>query len=307
MSFPEKQHWVPRFYLKEFAIPESKNSKVPQLWAFSKNHSDRKEPSQVSIFDTACSRYMYSPLDNKGKRDFYMEKRFAKLENLVAKIWQEVCYEYIDISDSVRKVISLFLATMILRNKKSFEQLDDIHRNMIKQLDGLPKDKSGRPCIDKVTFKGKEYAFDNSDWFEVKNASKKEDLKRIFVETIKEGTFEFANILLKKNWSFLFFSKPILATSDNPIITVNYNKDKFGIGSEGTMIYFPLTPYRVLEVGGPREDNKYFGLDEQWGHCINYLLWTNGCRFIYAHRNIDEVLFEICGFIDKQKNEVSGR
>jgi hypothetical protein len=305
MTFPKKQHWVPRFYLKEFAIPESKNSKVPQLWAFSKNHSDRKEPSQVSIFDTACSRYMYSPLDDKGKRDFYMEKRFEELEDLVAKIWQKVCYEYIDISDSVRKVMSLFLATTILRNKKSSDQHNSIYRNMLKQIDGLPKDKLGRPCIDKVIFKGKEYEFDCSDWFEFKNASE-EDLKRSFVETIKEGTCEFTNILLKKNWSFLVFSKPILATSDKPVITVNFNKDKFGIGTEGTIIYFPLTPCRVLEIGGPREDNKYFGLDEQWGHCINYLLWTDGGRFMYAHRNTDEVLFEICKFIDRQKNEISG-
>jgi hypothetical protein len=304
MTFPKKQHWVPRFYLKEFAIPETKNSKIPQLWAFSKNHSDRKEPSQISIFDAACSRYMYSPLDDKGDRDFHMEKRFEELEDLVAKIWQKVCYEYIDISNSVRKVMSLFLATTILRGKDSFDKHNDSYRNMLKQIDGLPKDKSGRPCIDKVILKGKEYEFDRSGWFEFKNASE-EDLKRSFVETIKEGTCEFTNILLKKNWSFLVFSKPILATSDKPIITVNFNR-KFGIGTEGTIIYFPLTPYRVLEIGGPREDNKYFGLDEQWGRCINYLLWTNGCRFMYAHRNTDEVLFEICNFIDKQKNEVSG-
>ena len=248
---------------------------------------------------------MYSPLDYKGKRNFYMEKRLAELENLVAKIWQEVCHEYIDISNSVRKAISLFLATMVLRNKKSFKDLEEIHLNMVKQMDCLPKDKLGRPFIDKVTFKGKEYVFDCSDWFKYKNASK-EDLKRYFVENIREGAYEFANILIKKNWSFLIFSKPILATSDDPIITVNLNKDKFGIGSDGTIIYFPLTPYRVLEIGGPREDNKYFKLDEQWGYCINYLLWTNGCRFMYSHRNTDEILFEICKFTDEQKNMGSG-
>ena len=196
--------------------------------------------------------------------------------------------------------MSLFLAIMMLRDKKSFEQHNDIYHNMIKQIDNLPKDKSGNPCIDKVISKGREYKLDRSGWFKFKNASE-EDLKRSFVETIKEGTYEFANIVLKKNWSFLNFSKPILATSDKPVITVNFNKDKFGIGTEGTIIYFPLTPYRVLEIGGPREDNKYFKLDDQWGYCMNYLLWTNGCRFMYAHRSTDEVLFEICKFIDKQK------
>jgi hypothetical protein len=301
MNAPKKQHWVPRFYLKQFAIPETRDSKIPKVWAFSKKHQD-PEPAIISILDAASSRFMYSPLDDKGNRDFYMEKRFAELEHLVAQIWQEVCYEYIDISNSVRKAISLFLATMILRSKKSFEQHNNIYRDMLKQIDSLPKDESGKPCIEKIIFSGKEHEFDHSDWFEFKSASE-EYLKRSFVETIKEGTYGLANILLKKNWSFLVFSKPILATSDDPVIAVNFNKDKFGIGTEGTIIYLPVTPYRVLEIGGPRENNKYFKLDEQWGHCINYLLWTNGCRFMYAHRNTDEIIFEICKFIDKQKEE----
>lgn len=304
MNFHKKQHLVPRFYLKEFAIPNSKKNKIPRLWTFSKNHSDPKEPSQVSIFDAASRRYMYSPLDDKGKRDFYMEDRFAELEDLVAQIWQEICYKYIDISDPIRKAMSLFLATMILRVMKSYEQYDSIHRNIIKQIDDLPKDRSGKPCLNKVIYKDKEYEFDNSDWFKFKNASE-EDIKRSFIVMIKDGTFEFANILLKKNWSILIFNKPILATSDKPVITVNVNKEKFGITTEGTIIYFPLTPYRALEIGGPRKDNNYYRVDEHWGHCINYLLWTNGCRFMFAHRNTDEILYEICNFVDKQKSDVS--
>jgi hypothetical protein len=300
MNVPKKQHWIPRFYLKQFAIPETKNSKIPKVWAYSKKHQD-PEPVIISILDAASSRFMYSPLDDKGNRDFYMENRLAELEQIVARIWQEVCYEYIDISNLIRRIISVFLATTILRCNNSFELQKDIYRNMLKQIDCLPKNKSGLP-IRKIIYNDKEQEVVFSDWFIFKNASE-EDLKRSFVESIKEGTFEFANILLEKKWSFLIFQKPILATSDYPVITVNFNKDKFGIGTEGTIIYFPITPYRVLEIGGPREDNKYFKLDEQWGHCINYLLWTNGCRFMYAHRDTDEILYEICEFIDKQKEK----
>jgi hypothetical protein len=301
MSLPKKQHWVSRFYLKEFAIPETKNSKTPRLWAFSKSHYDREEPAQVSIYDAACHKYMYSPLDNKGERDFHMENRFAEVENLVSQIWPQICYESINVSKSARKIISLFIAITMLRDKKSFEIHNNMYHNMIKQIDTMPKDKSGQPCIDKVILKGKEYKVDCSGWFEFKNASK-EDLKRSFVETIKDGAYEIANIILNRKWSYLLFSNPILATSDKPVITVNFQKDKYGVETEGTIIYFPLTPYRVLEIGGPRDDNKYYKLDDQWGYCMNYILWTNGCRFMYAHRNTDEVLYEICQFIDKQKN-----
>jgi len=48
MSKPKKQHWIPRFYLKEFAIDKSQNKKETQVWIFSINKGD---PKIVNIKD----------------------------------------------------------------------------------------------------------------------------------------------------------------------------------------------------------------------------------------------------------------
>lgn len=62
----KKQHWVPRFYLQYFAIPETRDTDNPQSWILSKNEGD---PHIVNSKDIAAQRYLYSPQDREGKRN----------------------------------------------------------------------------------------------------------------------------------------------------------------------------------------------------------------------------------------------
>jgi len=296
MSCPKKQHWVPRFYIKQFAIPETRGSKIPKVWAFSKKHHDPEEPALISITDAASSRFVYSPLDDQGNRDLSTEKKLADLEQIVSKIWPDICYDFLDFSGSVRKIISLFLATIMLRDQKSFNLIKKTHNNLRSFFDSLPKDDLGIPPIDKFIHKEKEYDIDLSDWQDFKRGSDNY-IRQVFVDTINKDAIHFAKILLDKTWSIRTFSKPILATSDTPFIMCNTTKETYGIGTKGTIVFFPLTPYRALEIGGKGEDNMCYPMSDKYAHLINYLLWTNDCRFIYSHRNTDEVLLEIHNFV----------
>jgi len=299
---PKKQHCVPRFYLKQFAIPETKDSKVPKVWAFSKKHGD-PEPAIISILDAASIRYMYSPLDEQGNRDFSTEKKLADLEGIVSQKWPEICYGSLAFSGSVRKIISLFLTTTMLRDQKSFNLIKNTHYKLRPFFDSLPKDDLGVPQINKFDYKRKEYDIDLSDWQSFKCGSDNY-IRQIFADSINENAIQFAKILLDKAWSIRTFSKPILATSDAPFIMCNA-KETYGIGTEGTIVFFPLTPYRALEIGGNGKDNVCYPMVDKYAHLINYLLWTNDCRFIYSHRNTDEVLLEIRNFVETRKKELS--
>lgn len=46
MSKPKSQHWVPRFYLRYFATPETKETSEPRAWIFSKEEGP---PALTSI------------------------------------------------------------------------------------------------------------------------------------------------------------------------------------------------------------------------------------------------------------------
>lgn len=304
MDLPKKQHWVPRFYLKQFAIPATKDSKIPKVWTFSKNHRDPKEPALISITDAASSRYMYSPINKQGHRDFSTEQKLADIEGIVSKIWPDICHGSMAFSGSVRKIVSLFLATTMLRDQKSFNLAKYTHNKMRSIIDSFPKNDLGIPQINKFVYKGKEYSLDLSDWQNPKYNSDNY-FRQFFVDTINENAIHFAKILLDRTWSIWTFSNSILATSDAPFIMCNTIKEPYGIETKGTVVFFPLTPYRALEIGGKGKDNAYYPMPDMYAHLINYLLWTNDCRFLYSHRNTDEVLLEIHNFVEARKKELS--
>ena len=67
---PKNQHWVPRFYLRNFATPETRTrgKDESQIWMFSNDERDGNE-RLTNIKNVCTRRYLYSPTDSAGRRD----------------------------------------------------------------------------------------------------------------------------------------------------------------------------------------------------------------------------------------------
>jgi uncharacterized protein DUF4238 len=59
------QHWVPQFYLRYFATKETRDSDQPQVWIFSKDHTDSDE-TLTNVRNVCGKRYLYSPVQPTG-------------------------------------------------------------------------------------------------------------------------------------------------------------------------------------------------------------------------------------------------
>jgi len=57
MSQPKRHHWIPQFYLKWFATPETAGAKRPQVYIY---HRVSGEPEVVSIQNIAVKKYLYN-------------------------------------------------------------------------------------------------------------------------------------------------------------------------------------------------------------------------------------------------------
>jgi hypothetical protein len=51
---PKNQHWVPRFYLRQFATPETREKDAPQIWMFS--NQDRDGDERLTNIKNVCAR-----------------------------------------------------------------------------------------------------------------------------------------------------------------------------------------------------------------------------------------------------------
>ena len=303
MSKPKKQHWVPRFYLKEFSIDESQSKKESQVWIFSK---DEGEPKIANIKDVAAKRYLYSPKDENGNRCWEMEEELASLEGLISQIWPTFANGYLDLDNqSYRKIISLFLATLYLRQPKRLPEQEKMQNWFIDFYENnVPKDSSGNPVACQFTAKGKKYTLDPSDWKSYSNPTQY-DKEKFFVDTIKESSMDIVEVFLKKRWSVIFSETKQFITTDNPLVITNRLMGEiknYGLNTKGTTITFPISPTRVLVLDDLLDEphSQYYPLKEE-GTDINILLWIDAHQFMISHRNPDEVIFEMLKYADTQK------
>jgi hypothetical protein len=84
MNETKRQHWVPCFYLKYFATPETRETSEPQVWILSK---DQGAPALANIKNVANQRYLYSPTTPDGTRSWDMENDLAQYETLMGLVW----------------------------------------------------------------------------------------------------------------------------------------------------------------------------------------------------------------------------
>ncbi len=300
---PEKQHWVPHFYLRYFATPETRDTNNPQAWIFSKDAGD---PIIVNLKKVAAQRYLYSPKDHEGKRDWKTDDKLTHLEYVMGFIWPSVANDFIGLENgSLRKGLSLFISTLYLRHPANIDLNRKIHRKLIDLYETLPKDAEGNLCIDTIMHEGKEYKFINSGYNEYKTADKNE-FKKMFINSLNSNAIPTAKILMEKRWSIIFSDKPVFITTDKPVVTENLEKLNFGLKTKGTIIMFPLSPTRLL-VMDDRQDQpngRYYPLGEQGPGPFNLGLWSNAKQFMISPRHTDDVCTEMLLWADKyQKND----
>lgn len=305
MSRPKNQHWVPRFYLRHFATPETYSTDEPQVWIFSKDEKDGDE-AVTNIKNICAKRFLYSPKDDVGQRNWELETKLEGLESLLSKRWGQLAEDFVDFSNSsIRKALSLFVATMYLRHPDVLKEVRSVHKQLVDFYEQTPKHLDGTPNIGSIEIKGELFGVDVSDWHEYKEWGVG-DLQKFFVDQVQHQATSLAETLMKKRWSVVFTESNQFITTDKPVFKYHQEKDVFGFGTKGTLISFPLSPRRLLVMDDLHEEpaNQYYPLNPGALGAFNYSIWRNGSRFMISGRPIPEVLNEIVSWGDgfKAKN-----
>ena len=283
----KNQHWVPRFYLKHFAVPETASDKNPKAWAWCVNDAD----SILTGINGLCSsRYLYSPKDKNGVRDWHTEDKLASFESDMSIIWPHFVNEMFDFYrwEAVRKSVALFISLLILRHPENLDNTKNIHRNMVSFYDSFPKDDQGNPRISNFEFKGKQIPFDASNFEEYKHATENV-LQKLFVDNINNHAIEVANLLLAKRWSVLLSEQSSFFTCDKPVIVENGSEIQAGIMSPDVLIMFPICPTKLLLLDDMHDQpqGQYYPLKESDPSPFNMLLVRNAVKFVISPRKID--------------------
>lgn len=278
VQLTKRCHWVPQAYLRAFAADAQRR----KIWRFSKDAGD---PELKPLDKVAVSFYLYVPRDpNTGLRDDSFEKKLSELEQWFASpVWRALQSEILDLSwDPLRKMVSLLVATMMLRNPRHFELYKQLHRQMCNEIE------EHREIPHSLLHQGRTYRVDPMSWPAYRDATE-DDLKRNWIEDIN-GAARYASLLMRMRWSMQFACDPVFITSDAPVTFVHPSLRFRGINDPETSVLFPISPTRLLCFDHLMHEphNQYYPLQGN-GAAQNLLLWRNSIRHMFSHRHTDEV------------------
>jgi hypothetical protein len=299
MSKSKNQHWVPQFYLREFATPDTRETKQPKVWIFSRHDKDGDE-RLTWIRNVCAQRYLYSPKADDGERSWKVDDDLERVEMLLGQLWSEISSDFIDLANEpIRKALSLFIATNHVRHPTNIRMVKQIHQQLLQFYECLPKSSDGTPDISSFSYNGEEYQADTSDWHAYRQWDDN-DHHNFFVNRIRTDAGHLAKIILRKRWSVVFTDEPHFITSDQPVILQNFEKERYGFGTPGSIIGFPLSPTRVLIMDDRHEEppNQYYPLLPANLGGFNFSIWRECTRFMISGRAIPDVLNEIVSWAE---------
>lgn len=296
---PKHQHWVPQFYLRYYATPETRKTKQPKVWIFSRDESDGDE-KLTNIRNVCGQRYLYSPAIGTGERDWTLEDLLRDLESDLARIWPALAEDYVALDGtSLRKIVALFLAVTYLRHPEVRAQTESIHADLVEAYDAAPKRPDGTPDVNTMEINGKSYAVSTEGWHDYRAWGKAEH-DRFFAHLVRSDATRIAEHLVQKRWSIVVANEDTFITSDKPVGLQHETREKFGIEGQGTIITFPISPKRLLVLDDMHSEpaNQYYPLKDGSGAAFNFTIWRSASRFLITGRSVPDVLTEMLSLGD---------
>jgi len=264
----KKQHYVPRFYLKNWA------DKKEKIWVFNKNN---QENFKASIKDVASSKYFYDvpkqiieelkkkELINDNLKFLEQKQIFEESLSLIEMINSKIIKDIINnakntftkniykdkdidnilkIKEKYKKELSFFLAIQYLRTKEARITFEQLYIG----------------TLTKIMEKIMGIEFDNYSQITLDN----NHLQIFHLDILFNSKYveEIAYLLEDYHWQLLINkTKHSFYTSDSPVVYYPNIKNKnsfqgYGFATFGISIYYPISPEFALLITEKNFFNK---------------------------------------------------
>lgn len=216
------QHYVPRFYLKNFAIQRGN-----EYWLYCFDKTDfRNFP--VNIKNIGCEKLFYEGVEEEQ----ILEKALSRLERDFDKVYNKLVNSrsLLCLNWAEKNVFASFVAVQDLRTREFREVLRSLGKEMKRVLGNKPLSNDLREQLETV--------------------DTEENIRSIHSKLVTEtlsGKTGFIEIILNMKWILSEnYTKIPLWASDHPINRFNpidlSPLGNLGLKSQGIQVFFPLNP-----------------------------------------------------------------
>jgi hypothetical protein len=288
MASPNRnQHWVPQFYLRYFATPESRDTSHPKIWAFPIKEG---EEFVANVRNVAAQRDLYNFCDPE------VDERLTDLEGMLAEFWPTITQDAYPIDLGFKKGISLFIATLYLRHPSQLAR----HRRWTKQLTNTLTQwaaEDDRPLTVSTALTNEVFDV-SADEIKKMEAATDRDIQSTWGESILNMAGEFAQALIDRPWTVLVSPKPAFITSDHPVTSMTSKDFSEGILNPNSEICLPLTQTRLVLINyRGRNNGNIVGIRNDGDEApFNYSIFRSAYRHVFSAWDPIEVMKQVISF-----------
>ncbi|MFX1518997.1 MAG: DUF4238 domain-containing protein [Promethearchaeota archaeon] len=254
------EHYVPQFYLRNFAIKKKRNQVIYCYDKF------EERCFNTNIKNVGCEKNFYNSMVDDQQ---IIEKTLGRLERRFSKAYNKLITirDISSLDDETKCTISFFVAQQYIRTRE--------YRHFMKELrNSISNSLAKEFGVTDYEIRWRDEAIKNSQIFS------------LFNETV-----DIAVILLNLKWTLLINKTSIpYCTSDNPVNLYNFINHKpyrsLGFACRGINVYFPLTTDLSLRFCDPSTyffmPSKSEIIEEQDIHFQNKLQAVRSNRFVFS-------------------------
>jgi hypothetical protein len=231
MAGAKLHHYIPQFYLRQWCDSDRK------LWVYP---TSGKSPFRASPRQFAAETNLYTPKPGAEAVRNDTEVWMSGWEGHFAKVWPDI----VDRCDNprTRANVARFIGTLVARHPKTrnfvqelntFFQRAAVGKTDDEQIVFLNKDSESKLRVSEI----REFALTDPD-----------TVRTDFIRLMPRASKAAAEALMSRRWLVVVSEAPLFITSDNPVVTLRGScwRPKYGLGAPGTIINFPISPWRFL-------------------------------------------------------------
>jgi hypothetical protein len=276
---PKLHHYVPQFYLRQWC------DEAGTFVVYPLNGSPHFRTAPRNI---AAESNLYTPLPGAPLVRDDHEQWFSGWEGHFAKVWPDI----FDRGENprTRKNLARFLATLLIRHPAAREVVGEINRRLVTLATGAPNGgqiaiRSRHGVAEVAVADIRKYAATDAD-----------GIRTDWLRQMPAVARRLSDELFNRRWGVVFAETDSFVTSDVPLVLHRgaCRSAKFGIGTPGTLIFFPISPRRFLVIADEWESPfMHYKLDDERVFIRRVVRGAN--RFVFAQREnpvISEIIAE---------------
>jgi len=293
-----RHHWLPQFYLRHFATPESVHAKNRQVWVYRRGDA---QPFLTNTKNIGLEAGLYSSSADTADHCYIESEKLAEIESVYAQFWDGLDSTRPPNIDSIqtRENIAAYIALQMYRNPLWRDLYVASQARLIRSLSKQPRGSDGTPIV-LVPDQGKQRRLTADEWYQLTHPDAGAIQDGYVRGLVSNIIMEARAILVAKNWQVVVSEVDGFVTSDNPVILVNTQRPQHEwprLSDPETIVLFPLTPRYALSMYSQPLALRYKLYNHHMTAGVNAQVWATTKRFMISHRNPDLVHDEIGAYL----------